>query len=226
MYDLYFPPNVSIGSQVSKAVIFYPDLFINKTAYTSVMSALSDVGVLVLVVNLDPLRIPMHMNGGSRKGSASTTVLKITFEIGKLLGIQVEEWIMMSHGEGMCAVTDVIRNSIAGSKRKPKCILWSPTSFFHDLRKVHASVLVVSASASTGAKRSNADHILKKRLPDDSTIIHNISGGSHSGFAHYGPGTCRKEMIRTKSLDEQQKEARERTIDFIFQREPSLGKSD
>ena len=233
LYDLYFPPNVSIGSEVSKAVIFYPDVLVDKSAYATVMGKLSDAGILVAVVNLDPLRIPTQMEeAGGKPISSSTTVLKIAFEIQKLLGIQVEEWVLMSHGEGACAVTDIIRNAPAalqgssGKLRKPRCVLWSPTSFLHDLSNVSASVLVVTTS--DGAIDSGS--VISKMLPRSSenrTMHYVIGGGSHSGFVHYGPGTFKKEKDnRTKSLDEQQKEVRDLTVDFILQREPSVGKKD
>lgn len=224
IYDVYFPPNVSIGDQVGKAVIFFPDLLVDKTAYATIIGNLSDAGILVAVVNLEPLRLS---GTGSNGLSPTTTVLKIGFEINKLLGIQVEEWILMSHGEGACAVTNVILESPAAAGRtmlrKPRCVLWSPTMFLHDLSKTNASVLVVTAVDSQGIN-GNETNILR-RLPKEGTSVHNVLHGDHSGFAHYGPATFRQDRrIRKKALDDLQKEVQEVTADFILSRENLMGK--
>lgn len=236
LYDLYFPPNVSIGDKVSKAVIFFPDILVDKSAYATVIGKLSDAGILVAVLNADPLRIPTQMEHSGKPISSSTTVLKVSFEVQKLLGIQVEEWVLMSHGEGACAITDIIRNAPAalrgsgGKLRKPRCVFWSPTSMLHDLSQVSASVLVVNTCSDEGVMNSAGSDISKmlpKPTSETRVMQYVIGGGSHSGFAHYGPGTFRKEISkRTKSLDDQQKEARELTVDFIMQREPSTSKKD
>ena len=224
MYDLYFPPNLSVGSQVDKAVIFFQDLLVDKSAYATIMGKLSDAGILVVVVNLEPLRL----SGTGYKGlSPAETVLKIGFEINKLLGIQVEEWILMSHGEGACAVTNVIRKSPASARgtmlRKPKIVLLSPTMFMHDLSKVNVSALVVNSVGGLGD--DGKEKRILMRLPNESTTVHNVVHGDHSGFAHYGPATFRRDpLIRKKSLDELQKEVQEVMLDFLLSRESSLGK--
>jgi len=226
MYDIYFPPNVSIGDRVDKAVIFFPDLLVDKTAYATSLGKLSDTGILVAVVNLEPLRLS---GTGSNGLSPSTTVLKIGFELNKLLGIQVEEWVLMAHGEGACAVTKIIMESPAAAKgtmlKKPRCILWSPTNFLHDLSKTNASVLVVNAVDGQG--NNGEEKNILRRLPNESTTVHNVLHGDHSGFAHYGPATFRQDSsIRKKSLDNLQMEVKEITIDFLLSREPSVGKKD
>ena len=201
----------------------------DKAAYATVMGKLSDAGVLVAVVNLDPLRIPTQMQ--DMKGSpisSSTTVLRIAFEVQKLLGISVEEWILMGHGEGACAVTDVIRNAPAAKSGKHcRCVLWSPTSFLHDLSHTSASVLVVHTSDGALGSGEVVAKILPRSSEKNQTMQYVLGGGSHSGFAHYGPGTFKTEKDnRTKTLAEQQKEVRDLTLDFILQRESSIGKKD
>ena len=227
MYDLYFPPNVSVGSRVDKAVIFFPDLLVDKSAYATIMGKLSDAGILVAVVNLEPLRLS---GTGCNSLSPAETVLKIGFEINKLLGIQVEEWILMSHGEGACAVTNIIRKSPASARgtmlRKPRIVLLSPTMFMHDLSKVNVSALVVNSVGGQGDD-GKEKRMLMMRLPNESTKVHNVVHGDHSGFAHYGPATFRRDpLIRKKSLDELQKEVKEVMLDFLLSRESSLGKKD
>ncbi len=226
LYDLYFPPNTSIGSKITKGVIFFPDILVDKTAYATVMGELSDAGILVAVVNHDPLRIPTQMTAGGKPISSATTVLRIAFEIQKLLGMQVDEWVLMGHGEGACAVTDVIRNAPAaiqgpnGKLKKPRCVLWSPTSFLHNLRHISVSVLVVNTADGVMASGNVVSNMLPPTRNDCPTMHYVIGGGSHSGFAHYGPGTFKRENPhRTKTLEEQQKEVRDLSVDFILQKQ-------
>jgi len=191
---------------------------VDKTAYASVVGKLSDAGILVAIVNLDPpaaMRIPTPYTG-----AGPNSVLKIGFEINNLLGIGVDEWILMGHGQGASVVTDIAKTIAQKSqRRKQKVILWSPLtpSTCLDLSKCDASIMAV-----------NGTETLKRKMPPDAVFC-NVSGGNHSSFAHYGPSSFPvkdKEADRTKTLDELQKEIKELTVDFILDREPSRNKKD
>lgn len=248
MYDLYFPPNASVGvgSHVDKAVIFYPDILVDKTAYATVMGKLSDAGILVIVVNADPLRIPPRTIIGKADVS---TVVKIGFEINNMLGIQVNEWITIGHGDGAATALEVTQAAALekSSSRSSRCVLWAPT-LFRNISQVSTqrssgmSIMTICASNDPICEGiHHLKHKLQVQVQVPSSIdegnddhneknfrgIHNIIGGNHSGFAHYGPAVFpRKDGPRTKTLDEQQKECLEKTLDFILDRKAATGKKD
>jgi hypothetical protein len=231
LYDLYFPPQTSVGSNVSKAIIFFPDVLVDKTAYAFVLGKISDCGILVAAVNLDPMRLSGVV---ANKSSPGTIVSKISFEIRQLLGINVEEWILMSHGEGACAVSHVMKvlsaqmgnakQHIVLPRPPTRCILWSPTLFMYDLRNLHISTLIlyaVESSKEVSCEKGHHDDdewICKKiRVPSKRCQMYKVVGGSHSGFAHYGPATFRKDSVkRVKSLDDQQNEVRDICVGFVL----------
>jgi len=235
LYDLYFPPQVSVGSHVSKAIIFFPDILVDRTAYAFVLGKISDCGILVVAVNLDPMRLSGVI---TNKISPDKMVSKIGFEIQHLLGIKVDEWILMSHGEGACAVSHAMRVTLSKapvvvvaqntrerfvSPHPTRCILWSPTSFIYDLRKMNISTLVIQAVESSKVSCDGCVEELIRRLqikvPSNRCQVHNVVGGSHSGFAHYGPATFRKDNVqRIKSLGDQQNEVRDVSVEFILRK--------
>ncbi len=227
MYDLYFPPNASVGvgSSVKKAVVFFPDILVDKTSYATVMGQLSDADVLVIVVNFDPLRLPPKKLLGT--SDALNIVVKIGFEITSLLGIQVGEWIMMGHGDGSSAALDIVQSAAKERMAKAKaaatprivsarCVLWAP-SLFHNVRHGDESVSVKVITVSNDTHCESPTKMASKLPP--STQLYNIKGANHSSFAHYGPATFpRKDGMRTKALDDIQKECLKETLSFIFNR--------
>lgn len=221
LYDLYFPPKISVKSDVSKAIIFFPDILVDKTAYSFVLGKISDCGILVAAVNLDPMRLSGVI---TNKTSPSNIVSQIGFEIHQLLGIKVEELILMSHGEGACAVSHAMKVlSAKNTSRRflphpTRCIFCSPTSFMYDLTNLNISALVIRAVESSKATCDGChDEWIHRRIPRKRVRICNVVGGSHSGFGHYGPATFRKDnLTRIKSLDDQQNEVRDIIVDFIL----------
>jgi len=186
---------------------------VDKTAYATVLGNISDCGILVVAVNLDPLRLSGTI---TTNPSPCKMVMKIGFEIERLLGISVQEWIFMSHGEGACAVSNLVTSSTVASLKPTKCILWSPTSFMHDLRSSNGQVLVIQAGENSELLHSNR-YWIERKLPIKSSRFENVIGGSHSGFAHYGPATFRSyDENRSKSLDDQQSQVRNISVDFIL----------
>eukprot|EP00554_Chaetoceros_debilis_P010938 CAMPEP_0194108532 /NCGR_PEP_ID=MMETSP0150-20130528/8202_1 /TAXON_ID=122233 /ORGANISM="Chaetoceros debilis, Strain MM31A-1" /LENGTH=463 /DNA_ID=CAMNT_0038797251 /DNA_START=283 /DNA_END=1674 /DNA_ORIENTATION=+ len=253
LYDLYFPPNTSVGvgSHVDKAAIFYPDILVDKTAYATVMGKLSDAGILVIVVNADPLRMPPRTIIGKADVSA---VVKIGFEITNMLGIQVNEWITMGHGDGAATALAVTQAAALekSSSRSSRCVLWAPT-LFRNISKVSKStsseMSIMTICASNDPICEGLHHLAHKlhvsvppsQIIDEDrghrnqnhneknlqTHIHNIIGGNHSGFAHYGLAVFpRKDGQRTITLDDQQKECLEKSLDFILDRKAATGKKD
>jgi hypothetical protein len=112
-YEVFFPPNVSIGDSVNKAFIFYPELLVDHMAYAMVFGKLSDRGILVLLVNAQP----------SRCCTEITTVnylKRLVYEITTLMDISVKEWVLGGHSlGGLLATTIFIKDP---PSERPKSI--------------------------------------------------------------------------------------------------------
>jgi len=213
LYDLYFPPNVSIGSIVEKAVLFYPELLVDHVSYASIVGKLSDAGILIVVVNLEPLRTPIWSDGAGKENRD-----KIMFEVGKLLGIEVKEWIFGGHGEGGVAALELLRSTTTISRG----VFWG-CSISHSSQIINKSTtLMINATNDQVAR-----HTISIKEQTRSKSFFNIEGGNHSGFAHYGPQIFpRKDGERAITIDEQQKQCVEQTLNFVFGREIGKNKKD
>ena len=216
LYDLYFPPGCTVGSNVQKALLFYPELLVDHTAYAPIISKMTDAGILVVVANLEPLRTPTRFTGVSKKEAEN-----ILFEVGTLLGIQIEEWIIGGHGQGAVSASELVGVIPTISR----FFIWGSMQC-RNLSKSNFSVLVVNATNDNIARMLQTEESFKKKLPSKTTY-YAIQGGNHSGFGHYGPQLFpTKENDRSITIDEQQKQCVEQTLDFILQHEQSVKKED
>lgn len=215
-YDIFFPPNVSIGDSVGKALIFYPGLLVDHMSYAIILGQLSDAGFLVILNNVEPLRVASKHTGSDFKN-----VKKIQGEIETLLGISVGEWVLGGHSLGGYAASYLALEFPGISK----LVLWGSWFGTH-LKESNLSVLLINASN---------DGVIKKIAPDNDTFLSNlrptdgsdkgqtkeciIEGGNHAGFGHYGPQDWPvKDGDRTVTLDYQQKKIVEFTAAFLLEK--------
>lgn len=65
-YDLYFPPKVSDAIKLNciQSLLFFPGFGIDRSAYADVSSRISDEGIPVAVVSLEPFRLAHKSLGG------------------------------------------------------------------------------------------------------------------------------------------------------------------
>lgn len=202
-YDIYFPPGCTIGSQVEKALLFFPGASVDHTSYAVTMSLLSDKGILVVVANCEPMRLA-HPSQGITEDFCNN----IFFEIEKLLGIQVSEWALGGHSLGAIFVSGLKLDLPI-----KKLVLWDSRNIAD---KSKYSTLTINGSEDKvlrpEEKLNESKDSNEKKHP-----YHIIEGGNHSGFAHYGPQLFPKpDGERTITLDEQQKIAVTLTSEFIL----------
>ena len=239
LYDIYFPTNVTIGSIIPKAMIFYPESLVDITSYAKIMSKLSDAGILVIVVNFNPTWMvsPFHHR---IFGTLLNDCFQIVYQIEKLMGMTVKEWVLGGHGDGVNVVLD-LRSKIYKEKTKTmtnkgkemRCVLWgmnagpttNPTTC---IAKTEKDILCITASNDYIAGPLRLEQNISKTLLHGTNVQYfNIDGGNHSAFGHYGPQTFpRRDGECTKSIDLQQKDCVMRTLDFILEREPAVNKKD
>lgn len=225
LYDVYFPPNVSIGDKVEKALLFFPDMLVDPLAYSIIMSKISDAGILVICVNNNPLRL-----SGMRSDGKSTMdiVLTIVNEITKL-GIQVGEWILSSHGAGSMEASESLLNSSKileyGMKTQSRAVLWSP-SFIQEIGNTQKVQIVIINPLGDSKLLSKSQQSVLGKMKCSNVVIKPVEGCDHASFGHYGPPTYQKDTLkRTKAIEQCQKEIRELTVDYILCRE-SATKND
>jgi predicted esterase len=213
-YDIFFPPKGSIGIRVDKAFLFFPGILVDHMAYAKVLGDLSDQGILVVLVNAEPLRVAsMHM------GYDAAHAKQVLREIETYLGIQVGEWVVGGHSLGSITATYLAKEMPTVFHR---CVMWGSRWCVDDLAQMsELSVLAVNSSNDlvvSKLTRGGAKGFLAK-LPKTTSTQHCIEGGNHSGFAHYGPQFWPvQDGERTITIEEQQKQCFQWTADFLLER--------
>ena len=228
-YEVFFPPNVSIGDSVNKAFIFYSELLVDHMAYAIVLGKLSDRGILVLLVNAEPSRCCTEI--------ATVNHLKrLVYEITTLMDISVKEWVLGGHSLGGLAASAIFMKNPPSEipKSITRLVQWTVPGKMSRLwrRKKDSSC---STTRLKSALRINAtrDGVVvpfdngvqyastNNDFPDDDGFnleIEMINGGNHSGFAHYGPQLFPMDWERRGiSLGEQQAKVVNLTADFILE---------
>lgn len=239
-YDLYSPPpSPSDGGGGKKpsvpGFILIPGAAVEHTAYSFVASAIADTGVVVAVLNLEPLRI-------SPVTSDTKSALKVMYEVISLaegFDVSSEGWAVGGHSIGAAAAHNLALSTRPGVS---KLVQWGAASGDGRLGSLRegrtpVDVLVINASEDAYANKSKekrgAYERFKKLLPPEGggtcgrTTYVEIQGGNHSGYGHYGPQlTPIPDGTRTITLDEQQKIVVRETADFLLGRSKGKGKKD
>jgi pimeloyl-ACP methyl ester carboxylesterase len=215
-YDIFFPPNVSIGDSVDKALLFYPGILVDHTSYAKIVGELSDAGVLVILINAEPLRVASQYVGADAKHAK-----KIQREIETLLGLRVGEWTIGGHSLGSASASFLALEL----PKISRLVLWG-SRWCTNLKESDLSVLVINASNDEVVNqmvRGNEGFLSKLPPVDGSgkgkTKQYIIEGGNHAGFAHYGPQLWPvKDGERTITLEEQQNKIVKWTVDFLLEK--------
>jgi len=235
-YDLYLPSGCSIGSKVEQAMIFIPDTMVDCTAYSFVIGSISDgdrgddnvnnedsrnkkekrnkidCGVLIAVVNLEPLRMPSKHTGVS-----IASIREIQFEISTLLGIHVSTWSLGGHGQGGIIALSLLINQKQYLNNKKhekstnfsKAVIWECVSESAErvnfINSPNSSILVISTRRTSDANNTTEKSALVPKIcsnndkskssmtnsathtNDDVIAYKYITGGNHSGYGHYDP---------------------------------------
>eukprot|EP00980_Cylindrotheca_fusiformis_P031663 scaffold26766_cov166-Cylindrotheca_fusiformis.AAC.2 len=222
-YDVYLPTkNVNDNKSGIKAkygIIFFPGALVNHTAYAPLASKLSDEGVLVVVMSLEPSRFATFDDDTCKKRA-----LIVMYEI-LAERIEVEEWILAGHsmvgGPVALKLATEMKPGISklvlfGIKSAPKGI---PT-----LRDASIDVLVLNGSKDAIVNQCTSEtewEHFQSVLPPTSggkgkTEYVVMEGANHSGFGHYGPPKYPKlDGERTITMEEQQNMFVEKTMTFL-----------
>jgi hypothetical protein len=192
--DLYLPPTMN---GVVPALLFLPGALISHTAYSVISSKLSDAGILVIVVNLEPTRLAAPLFFSKRHFETIMDEVKARFQSHTL------EWVIGGHSMGASFAASQCRNLCIS-----KCVLWGSNTGLG----LEQSVEILSCNGTN-------DEIIggtTKTIPAHAQRVY-IQGGNHSGFAHYGPQRFPKiDGERMISLEEQQDAVVRATAMFLL----------
>jgi pimeloyl-ACP methyl ester carboxylesterase len=228
-YDLYLPSDFSSDENdqscrgVGSGLVLFPGALLEHRAYGVIAGKLAAEGMVVLVPNCEPARLPASVLGANADWVAETLA-----EIKDKHHVSVQEWSVGGHslgGHAAAAMIDKISDDVIS-----KLVLWGIYSLPGlNLSNSTAQTLLVTASEDgfRFPDEMSAEKNLFQKLParvnslDDSaastTFWYDIKGGNHAGFASYGPQHYYKvDGNRTISLEEQHQQIVQVVSRFIL----------
>lgn len=199
-------------------MIFYPGILVDHMAYAMILGKLSDMGILVLLVNAEPNRVCSEI-------ASIDHIKRLRFEISTLMDITVKEWILGGHSLGGIISSSLFMKDdvVVDDIHITRLVQWAtPDSL--NLRRDGSglrSVLRVNGSCDGIIVPSDKGIIYSQsKVPKDCTLkVITIQNGNHSGFAHYGPQFFpNPDWERGITLDEQQTQIVQITSDYILEK--------
>jgi hypothetical protein len=232
-YDLYFPGEFSsdeIGQScrwVGSGLVLFPGALLEHHAYGVIAGKLASEGMLVLVANSEPARLPSAVLGAN-----VGWVVETLAEIKDKYNVAVHEWSVGGHSLGGHAAAAMFDKISISNDKISKLVMWGVYSLHGlNLRNSTAQTLLVTASEDgfRFPNEESAEDNLFRKLParvyslDESapgtTFWYDVKGGNHDGFANYGPQRYFKaDGERTISLEEQHRQIVQVVSRFIFGR--------
>lgn len=229
LYDLYLPNEFASHKNdescrwVGSGLVLFPGALLEHRAYGVIAAKLAAEGMVVLVPNCEPARLPTSVLGANAKWVVETLA-----KIKDKHHVTVQEWSVGGHslgGHAAAAMIDKISDDVTS-----KLVMWGVYSLSGlNLKNSTAQILLVTASEdgfgfpNDGIKKKDLFQKLPPRVHslDDSTASttfwYEIEGGNHAGFANYGPQNFSKpDRNRTIPLDEQHRQIVQVVSRFIL----------
>lgn len=237
--DVYYPKTDELR-KAKVGIVFFPGALVDRTAYAPIASKMAELGVFVVIANLEPFRLVATLKSYNTKERVMRMIsdsLLLGTEDGTGLW-EVEDWSVGGHSMGGSLAIASCANELSSTLKK--VVLWGVGSYPNPvtypckpLREIASDVdvLLVNGSNDTilnafGGKAA-WDEMMAKLPPkaDDNcktsgtgrTILAIVEGGNHSGCGHYGPQVYPvRDGNRSITLDEQQDQTAQLTADFLF----------
>jgi hypothetical protein len=253
-YDLYFPPKkVDLlrikqrGKTLIPSLFFFPGFGIDHAAYSDVAARISDSGIAVAVISLEPLRLAHKALGGgiddlrrfmrvagkdiSRYYEDDSSPLIIEWNLGgHSMGgynsLQLAGDIM--HQSELPSV--ILKNKKSVSRLGSDIVVWAAGNFVDSVPNLRINkrpplrVFVLNGSIDGIVKFSpQQKRELLSKLPKSTTELRTIKGANHSGFASYDTASKNSSTFavngpRTITLEAQHNEACSQTVRFLLDR--------
>ena len=243
--DVYYPSLSSKGERKAKiGFVFYPGALVDRTAYAPVATILSDRGIMVVVVNLEPTRLLLSAYNYNFKEKIQRMISDALLNSPSGDGVwEVDEWSIGGHSMGANAAITAVAKDMSSTIKK--VVLYGSGAFpdktFSDCPPLRdaagVKVLVINGSEDTFATSTvfypDKERVFREKMPPvisshatafafaagvhGYTIRETIEGGNHAGCASYGPQTFPfPDGVRTIALEEQQKNTAKLTADFLL----------
>lgn len=215
--DVFYPPP---GRSRRIGVLFFPGALVHHSAYAPVAGRLSDRGIAVVVVSLEPSRFVADVAANRRRARRALA------ECGA--EVDVDEWVLAGHSAGARTAFHLAASARApGAVFAARAVLCGvgPVEFGTGptLRDARCEVLVINASRDGVIASASAEgrRAFRAGLPltegDDQggrITYAIIEGGNHAGFADYGRQFM--DGNRTISLEEQHRTVVRETAVFLL----------
>lgn len=253
-YDLYFPPKQvdklgikQRGKVLIPSLFFFPGFGIDHVAYSDLAARISDEGIAVAVISLEPLRLAHKALGGGideirrfvrvagkdiskyYKDDSSPLIIEWNIgghSMGGYNSLQLAEDIM-----NQSEVPSVIlKNKKSVSRIGSDIVVWAAGNIVDGVPNLRINkrpplrVLVLNGSNDGIVQMSpQQKRALLSRLPKSTTELRSIKGANHSGFASYDTASKSSSTFamngpRTISVEAQHHEACSRTTRFLLDR--------
>eukprot|EP00584_Thalassiosira_punctigera_P014530 CAMPEP_0172572422 /NCGR_PEP_ID=MMETSP1067-20121228/135052_1 /TAXON_ID=265564 ORGANISM="Thalassiosira punctigera, Strain Tpunct2005C2" /NCGR_SAMPLE_ID=MMETSP1067 /ASSEMBLY_ACC=CAM_ASM_000444 /LENGTH=261 /DNA_ID=CAMNT_0013364959 /DNA_START=246 /DNA_END=1034 /DNA_ORIENTATION=+ len=230
-HDVYLPPPSTAPMKPLVGLVFFPGALVNHTAYASIAAALSDKGILVVVISLEPTRFVADIEINRQKAKEAI------HDVVRANHVVVDEWVLAGHSAGaMTALNLAVENEekvidasiskavVCGVGRnetgeKGATLRSNSTPF---------QVLVMNGTEDgilkfvTKQQHEDFVNLLPPSQDDGNndgcvgrTKFVTIDGGNHAQFGDYGPSSM--DGTASISSQEQQRIFVEATADFLLE---------
>jgi hypothetical protein len=242
LYDVYLPPptmtadrsnstdpNANNNENQKPYILLFPGALVEHVALAQPAARLADAGHVVVVASAEPLRLVDDRLSRFRPRAIRQLQRAVERAHGSG-GTTPPEWVLAGHSMGSFLCTRLAGASSLLLPRVRSIVLWGSApfhTFMGDLSaRTDLRVLVVQAThddvIATFATPEKWE-MFWSRLPGTMTVVHEIKGGTHQGFANYIPrwkggggggadGVTDGSII---SVDQQHREAVEVTLRFL-----------
>ena len=203
-YDVFLPTQY-----LGKALVFFPGALIDRTAYSEIAALLSDRGIVVVVVSVEPIRL-----AANHLGADTGRVNRIIQQVEKRHLAYPAVWSLGGHSMGSFAAMRLVLDL-----QPSKLVMWGSADFPKSRTNISAIVntraLVVQGSndklcqmTDEGLARFKAD------LPPIHTVFV-IVGASHNQFGSYANNPV-FDGYPAIEKGEQQRQVCDVTADFLL----------
>ena len=251
VYDLYLPQNDKLRIKRGRktlipSLILFPGFGIHHSAYAEVAARISDSGIAVAVVSLEPLRLAHEALGGGIDDVRR--IIRLAGEdVSRYYNNYSEliiEWSVGGHSMGgynslqlaeailieQETPSVVLKNKKSVSQIGLDIVVWAAGNLVDIVPKLRINkrpplrVLILNGENDGIVKMEpKLKRQLLSKLPKSTTELRTIKGANHSGFASYDTASKKSTTFsfngeRTITLNEQHEEVCSQTVRFILDR--------
>jgi pimeloyl-ACP methyl ester carboxylesterase len=204
-YDVFLPREYN-----GRAIIFFPGAFMDHTDYSEIAGTLSDFGLAIVVVSVEPLRLASRSLGAD-----PGRVQRIMKQVDQRHLAYPADWSLGGHSLGSFAAM-----RLALSLQPSGLVMWGSAFFPMSMTNISANTntraLVIQGSNDKMCIMHETElEIFMTNLPPSSTI-HIIEGASHNQFGSYS-GKPHFDGVPRISKQEQHRQTCEVTANFLLQ---------